>query len=220
MAEARAARDRATEAARKHAGALTRKRRRAGEKLAAAVRPELADLAFGEADFAVTLAPIEGDPGPTGADRAELMVSLNPGEGVHALRSVASGGELSRLMLAVRRALAGVGPVGTYVFDEVDAGIGGAVAAAVGRKLAEVAEHHQVICITHLPQIAGLADSHFVVAKSGRRGRTVTNLRRLAGPERIREIARMLGGAEPTAKTEAAARELMGTSRVSPGGRT
>ena len=101
---------------------------------------ELEDLSFGEAGFGVRVES-DGEIGPTGADRVELTVALNPGEGEHPLRRTASGGELSRLMLAIRRALAGVGPVGTYIFDEVDAGIGGGVAAAVGRKLADVADH-------------------------------------------------------------------------------
>jgi DNA repair protein RecN (Recombination protein N) len=190
---------------------LTRKRRRGAKKLAEAVRRELSDLAFGDAGFDVTIATADGEPGPTGADRVELIVALNPGEGAHSLSRVASGGELSRLMLAARRALAGVGPVGTYVFDEVDAGIGGAVATAVGGKLREVAAHHQVICITHLPQIASLADTHLVVTKTTRKGRTQTDVSRLDERERVQEIARMLGGGRPTETAEAAARELMGT---------
>ena len=210
LSEAEAAVEKARERARACAARLTGQRRKAARRLEKAARAELGDLAFGDAKFAIRIDPVEGEPGPTGADAAEFLVSLNPGEGAHALRKVASGGELSRLMLGLRRALAGVGPVGTYVFDEVDAGIGGAVASAVGRKLAEVAEHHQVVCVTHLPQIAGLAGTHYSVRKRTADGRTFTEVRRLDDGERVEEIARMLGGEKLTGKTMAAARELLG----------
>lgn len=200
---------RAREEAAAHAAVLTRARRKTGARLGRAVTRELAGLSFDKGRFEVQFEPEPGDPGPTGADRVELLVALNPGEGTHALRKVASGGELSRLMLAIRRVVAGVGPVSTYVFDEVDAGIGGAVAAAVGRVLAEVASHHQVICITHLPQISGMAEIHFRVVKSGSRGRTVTRVERLDGNERVEELARMIGGDRVTAKARAAAGELL-----------
>ena len=116
-------------------------------------------------------------------------------------------------MLALQRVLAGVGPVGTHVFDEVDAGIGGQVAAAVGNKLRDVAAHHQVICVTHLPQISALADAHFRVAKAGRGGRTVTRVERLDGEQRLEELARMLGGTEVTDGARAAARELIAAGK-------
>jgi DNA repair protein RecN (Recombination protein N) len=112
-------------------------------------------------------------------------------------------------MLAIKRALSGVGPVGTYVFDEVDTGIGGPTAAAVGRKLREVAGHHQVLCITHLPQIAGMADAHFFVAKAEVEGRTTSRVERLEKTRRVEEIARMLGGEKVTAATRKAATELL-----------
>jgi DNA repair protein RecN (Recombination protein N) len=112
-------------------------------------------------------------------------------------------------MLGIRRAVSGVGPAGTYVFDEVDSGIGGAVASAVGRKLEDVAKHHQVVCVTHLAQIASRADSHLLVTKSRKGKRTITEVRRLERDERVQEIARMLGGETLTDKTKAAARELL-----------
>ena len=174
-----------------------------------AVNKELVDLEFGAARFDVTLQDSPNGSGPSGRDRVEFLVELNPGEGAHPLRRVVSGGELSRLMLAIRRAMAGVGPVGTYIFDEVDTGIGGSVAVAVGRKLREVTDHHQVICITHLPQIAGMADTHFVVSKSANGGRTATQISRLRSDERIDEVARMLGGTKVTKKIRAAAKELI-----------
>ncbi|MCU0724992.1 MAG: DNA repair protein RecN [Planctomycetes bacterium] len=209
LSEAEATLARALSASRHRAEALTEARRRAGGKLAKAVTAELRDLAMPGAAFRVDLRAEAREPGPLGFDVVEFSVALNPGEGAHPLRTTASGGELSRLMLALRRALAGVGPVGTHVFDEVDAGIGGAQAALVGRKLREVSSHHQVLCITHLPQIAGLADEHFLVAKLVGDGRTATTVRRLTADERVEEIARMLGGETLTDRTRAAARELL-----------
>jgi DNA repair protein RecN (Recombination protein N) len=188
---------------------LSQDRTRAARKLARAVNAELADLGFGQARFTVAVERLSREPGTRGFDQVEFTVALNPGEGAHPLRRVASGGELSRLMLAVKRALTGVGPVGTYIFDEVDAGIGGEVASAVGRKLREVSENHQVICITHLPQIAGMADHHLLVSKSARGKRTTTTIRPLDEKERVDELARMVGGERVTVKTRAAAAELL-----------
>ncbi|MCK9461701.1 MAG: DNA repair protein RecN [Proteobacteria bacterium] len=207
--EVEAARSRAAAAA----AALTAKRRAAATRFSAAATKELEDLAFAKAAMEARLGAAAGDPGPDGADALELYVDLNPGEGAHPLRKVASGGELSRVMLAVRRVLAGLGPVGTYVFDEVDAGVGGAVATSVGRKLRDVAAHHQVICVTHLPQIAAMCDAHFRVSKEEGGGRTVTRVGRLGAEERVEEIAQMLGGERVTAKIRAAARELIGRGR-------
>jgi DNA repair protein RecN (Recombination protein N) len=192
-----------------HAKKLSRDRKRAARKLAKAVTDELKDLQFGNASLEVGVQPRPSGMGAFGIDQVEFLVVLNPGEGAHPLRTVASGGELSRLMLAIKRVLAGVGPVGTYVFDEVDAGIGGGVAASVGRKLKEVSSHHQVICITHLPQIAGMADSHLHVSKKETGGRTTTGITQLGRGERVEEIARMLGGEKVSEKTRAAARELI-----------
>ena len=190
---------------------LSKARTKAAKKLSRAVSSELDDLDLRQAEFEVVVETAPDDLGPTGADRVEFMVALNPGEGRHPLRKVASGGELSRLMLAVKRVLTGVGPVGTYVFDEVDAGIGGRTAASVGLKLREVAAKHQVICITHLPQIAGMADTHFLVSKGAAGGRTSTAVRRLEEGERVNEVARMMGGGEVTQKTRDAAGELVWT---------
>jgi DNA repair protein RecN (Recombination protein N) len=207
--EVAAARSSAAQAA----AALSKRRREAAKRFSTAATKELVDLAFAKAALEARLEAAPGDPGPQGADALELYVDLNPGEGAHPLRKVASGGELSRVMLAVRRVLAGLGPVGTYVFDEVDAGVGGAVATSVGRKLRDVAAHHQVICVTHLPQIAAMCDAHFCVSKEEEGGRTVTRVGRLGPVERVEEIARMLGGEQVTAKIRAAARELIGPGR-------
>ena len=145
----------------------------------------------------------------TGLDRVEFLIAPNPGEPTRPLRTIASGGELSRAALALKRALAGVGPVGTYVFDEVDAGISGAVAAMVGRKLREVSRHHQVLCVTHLPQVAALADVHFQVTKTQRGQRTVTTITELDREGRNEEVARMMSGSQVTNASRAAARELI-----------
>lgn len=191
---------------------LSKSRLKAAKKLSQKVSAELVDLSFEKAKFEATLVSDSATLGPSGMDRAEFVVELNPGEGAYPLKHVASGGELSRMMLAVKRALAGVGPVGTYVFDEVDAGIGGAVAVAVGKKLAFVAQHHQLICISHLPQIASMADAHFHISKTQKGNRTHTEVRKLEAKNRVFEISRMLGGDATNKKMLDAAKELLKSS--------
>jgi DNA repair protein RecN (Recombination protein N) len=132
--------------------------------------------------------------GPRGLDVAELLLSPNPGEELRPLHRIASGGELSRVLLAVKRVLAATDPVEAYLFDEVDAGIGGATADAVGRALAAVAQGRQVICITHLPQIAAFAERHQVVEKEVARGRTRSRVTAATGEARVEELARLLSG--------------------------
>jgi DNA repair protein RecN (Recombination protein N) len=146
--------------------------------------------------------------GPRGRDRAEIRFSANPGEPLAPLNRVASGGELSRVLLAVKSVLSNEQRVATYVFDEVDAGVGGAVAEAIGLRLRRAAADHQVLCITHLPQIAAFADAHFRVHKTLVEGRTVTKVERLGDDERIDELARMLGGKKVTASAREHARAL------------
>jgi DNA repair protein RecN (Recombination protein N) len=150
---------------------------------------------------------------PRGIDEIEFYLTTNVGETAKPLNRIASGGELSRIMLAVKKVLAKTGSVGTLIFDEVDSGIGGAVAEDVGKKLRDVSQHHQIICITHLPQIACFGDTHYRVAKSVSDDRTVTLVDVLSEEERLDEIARMLGGAELTKKTRAHAREMLEMSR-------
>jgi DNA repair protein RecN (Recombination protein N) len=145
----------------------------------------------------------------SGIDRAVFTMAPNVGEELKPLASIASGGELSRVVLALKSILAGTESVATIVFDEVDAGIGGAVAEVVGQKLAELARRHQVICITHLPQIAKFGDHHFRISKRVAQGRTRTAIDRLAPEDRTREIARMLGGEKITRLTLEHARELL-----------
>lgn len=191
--------------------ALSAARRSAAAALATAVQGELADLALARARFEARLLLLD-EPGPRGLERAEFYLAPNPGEEPKPLARIASGGELSRIMLALRRAAPTGAGVATLIFDEVDAGIGGEAATAVGEKLHQVAEGLQVLCITHLPQVAAFADHHYRVEKQEVAGRTVTSLEKLAPEERIREMARMLGGARVTERTLEHARELVGQS--------
>jgi DNA repair protein RecN (Recombination protein N) len=146
--------------------------------------------------------------GPAGADVVEFYLSANPGEDSRALARIASGGELSRIMLALKALTAGAGEVPTVIFDEVDAGIGGAVAEAVGKRLHDLGRSHQIFCITHLPQIAVLADHHFAVEKHVTDGKTTATARELDADERVREITRMLGGTD-SAESRRYARRLI-----------
>jgi DNA repair protein RecN (Recombination protein N) len=216
--------DEALEEAARVALALRSKRRSAATKLSNAISRELSSLGMGEAKVTVELAALEGGPrelqiqgarlSPTGIDHAELLIAPNRGEEAKPLRKIASGGELSRAMLAIKRVLAGLGPASLYVFDEVDAGVGGAVAAVIGRKIHEVAQHSQVLCITHLPQISAYADAHYRVHKEVVGKRTKSDIRLLSDQERLEEIARMLGGVKVTDQARAAAQELIRSAGV------
>ena len=211
--------DEALERASLLAQQLREKRKAAASKLSGAISKELSSLGMGEAKVTVELASLEGGPRElqvegarltaTGIDRAELLIAPNRGEDAKPLRKVASGGELSRAMLAIKRVLAGLGPASLYVFDEVDAGVGGAVAEVIGQKIHEVAKHSQVLCITHLPQISAYADAHYRVHKEVVGERTKSDIRLLSETERLEEIARMLGGVTVTDQARAAARALL-----------
>ena len=144
-----------------------------------------------------------------GIDRAECYISPNPGEDLRPLARTASGGELSRIMLAIKALAAADSPGKAIIFDEVDAGIGGRVADVVGRKLRSLGRRAQVLCITHLPQVAAHAMTHFHISKDIRRGRTLTAVTRLNEAERVEEVARMLGGVHVTDGARASARELL-----------
>ena len=148
-----------------------------------------------------------------GIDRIEFLISPNIGEEVKALAKIASGGELSRIMLAMKRILAKVGGRQVLIFDEVDSGIGGAIAEVVGRKLKELSKDHQVICVTHLPQIACYADAHYSVSKEAKGGRTFARVGLLEKERAVDEIARMLGGMKVTEKTKAHAKEMIENAR-------
>ncbi|UJR79561.1 DNA repair protein RecN [Sandaracinus amylolyticus] len=224
IAELEAARARALAKAGDLAKALSKKRHDAASKLGGAISSELASLGMGGAKVSIHVARLDGGKGELsiegsrlsagGIDRAEFLISPNKGEEARPLRKVASGGELSRAMLAIKRVLAGLGPAGLYVFDEVDTGVGGAVAEVIGRKLKEVARHHQVLCVTHLAPIAVYADRHFLVRKDVVGERTRSAILAMDEGERLEEVARMLGGLNITKKTRDAAAELLRGARA------
>jgi DNA repair protein RecN (Recombination protein N) len=197
------------------AGALSRGRAAAAKSLAREVAANLRDLDMGKGTFHVELEPLAVLEA-AGLERVEFRIAPNPGEPAAPLRAIASGGELSRVTLALKAALARVDRVPTLIFDEIDAGIGGRVARRVAEKLAETANARQVIAVTHLAQIAARADLHLRVEKMMRSGRTLTLAAPLAGDERVEELARMLG-AEPGSDTSRRyAEELLRTAAASP----
>jgi DNA repair protein RecN (Recombination protein N) len=178
--------------------ALRKRRAKAAPKLSERIRHNLRDLGFRQSEFEVNLSGVD-EPRPSGFDFVELLFSSNPGEPLKPLRATASSGEISRLMLAIKSALAAHDAVALLVFDEIDTNVGGEIARAVGAKMQTLGRDHQVICITHLPQVAATASSHFVVTKDVSRGRTFSNLREVTGKARQEEIARMLGGKSESA---------------------
>jgi DNA repair protein RecN (Recombination protein N) len=206
-------------------GSLSARRAEAAAELAAAVQAELRDLAMPNADLRMLVAHDEDPDGlevsgrrlaaaDEGLDRVEIELSANPGLPLRPLAKAASGGELSRVMLALRVVLAGVDRTPTLVFDEVDAGVGGRTAAAVAQRLAALARHHQVLVVTHLPQIAAYADRHFVVEKRSVAGETSTAVRTLDNGGRITELSRMLSGMEDSGLAQAHAEELLAAANA------
>ncbi len=178
--------------------ALRKLRTKAAPKLSENIRRNLRDLGFRQSEFETKLTAVD-EPRPNGFDSVELLFSPNPGEPLKPLRAIASSGEISRLMLAIKSALAGHDEIPLLVFDEIDTNVGGEIAHAVGAKIQTLGRDHQVICITHLPQVAATAISHFVVTKDVSRGRTFSNLHEVTGKARQEEIARMLGGKSDSA---------------------
>jgi DNA repair protein RecN (Recombination protein N) len=220
-----AKRDAAMAAVAGEARTLSRKRRDAAAKLADAIGKELTGLGMGRARVVVDVSPVPapqaGELPPVdgarltanGIDRVEFLIAPNKGEDPRPLRRIASGGELSRALLALKRVLAEKGPAGLYVFDEVDAGVSGAIAEVIGRAIADVARHRQVLCITHLPQIAALADAQYVVDKIETKERTKSSVRLLPQGERVDEIARMIGGVRVGDAARRAAVELLSVKK-------
>ncbi|MCI9179857.1 MAG: DNA repair protein RecN [Lachnospiraceae bacterium] len=182
-------------------------RNAAGKILAEKIKESLIDLNFLEVEFVMEFRRLDHYT-IEGFDEAEFLISTNPGQPVRPLKAVASGGELSRIMLAIKTVLADTDEIPTLIFDEIDTGISGRTAQKVSEKLKEISRTHQVICITHLPQIASMADSHFEIAKSIKGKETVTNIRRLGREESIDELARLLGGAEITEAVRKNAKEM------------
>ena len=201
--------------------ALSVLRREAADRLEAAVMEQLHEVNMGKTVFKVALNRIpdaqkgikldgaEVAVGKDGVDQVEFMVAPNPGEGLRPLAKIASGGELSRLMLVLKVILAEADQIPAMVFDEIDTGIGGRTAQAVAEKLLLLGETHQVICVTHLPQIASLAHHHYYIEKKTHEERTKIKVRALDQEERVEELARMLGGAEVTTTTREHAREML-----------
>jgi DNA repair protein RecN (Recombination protein N) len=196
---------------------LSSKRRAAAKDLEKRVAAALAELAMEKTRFKVRFDPDipqitpDDNSGWTerGIEACELLLSPNPGEDLKPLAKIASGGELSRILLALN-SVASLDDAGkTLVFDEVDAGIGGGVAEVLGRKLKAIAARHQVLCVTHLPQVASFADRHYAVRKRVERGRTVTEVKALSADERVEEVARMLGGETITEAARRHAREMV-----------
>ncbi len=178
--------------------ALRKSRLKAAPKLSENIRHNLRDLGFRQSEFEAKLTALD-EPRPSGFDSIELLFSPNPGEPLKPLRTIASSGEISRLMLAIKSALAAQDAIPLLVFDEIDTNVGGEIAHAVGGKMQMLGRDHQVICITHLPQVAATASSHFVVTKDVTGGRTFSSLREATGKARQEEIARMLGGKSDSA---------------------
>ena len=196
------------------AAELSKQRKKAAKRLASATQKELADLGMAEARLEAVLEPLPLGDDPTaseihawGAEQLELTLAANPGEPAWPLRKVASGGELSRTMLAIKTVLAGHDRIGTLVFDEIDANVGGRLGDVIGQKLAALGRTHQVVCVTHLPQVASYARWHWTIRKTRRGGRTLTQIQELQEGERLEELASMMRGASrgETTRQEAAA---------------
>ncbi len=203
--------DKARKEADRAAQALSQQRRKAAEKLEKRVQEELRQLDMPKVRFQVEFAPVDNQWGldETGMDQVQFLMSANVGEALKPIQKVASGGELARIMLALKNVLAQDDEIGTLVFDEVDTGVSGRAAQKVAEKMAQVARHKQVLCVTHLPQLAAMADTHFSVSKGEREGRTYTNLERLDRKQRREELARLIGGAAVTPALLESAEELL-----------
>lgn len=195
------------------AAELTALRKQTAQKLEAEIHQQLSELYMDKAVFEVRFLPETGDLSETGADRVEFYIQTNPGEEMGALAKIASGGELSRIMLALKTIFAQNKGVTSIIFDEVDTGVSGRVAQAIAEKISQIAQHSQVLCITHLPQVAAVADHHYFISKHITAGRTETVLKVLDEEERIEELARMLSGSAITTLTLEHARELLALAK-------
>jgi DNA repair protein RecN (Recombination protein N) len=195
---------------------LTDARRKAAARLVRQIESELSELGMEKARFTISFNPsdatisgIDLHASPSGADQVEFVVQTNPGQLAHPLRRIASGGEMSRIMLALKGILAGSDRVSVLVFDEIDANVGGRLGSVIGHKLRDLGMHHQVLCITHLPQIACFADRHLTVRKTMSGQATATSVQPLDRDARLQELAEMIGGAQVTPTTLAQVQELL-----------
>ncbi|MCI8269387.1 MAG: DNA repair protein RecN [Lachnospiraceae bacterium] len=196
-----------TEKLEKLCGKLSKERKAAAKELTEQIRKGLVELNFLDVEFAMEFRRLKHYTAQ-GYDEAEFVISTNPGEPKRSLGMVASGGELSRIMLAIKTVLAESDEIPTLIFDEIDTGISGRTAQKVSEQLSVISRNHQVICITHLPQIAAMADCHFEIAKSADGGKTTTGIRKLDTEDMVEELARLLGGAKITEAVRQNAREM------------
>lgn len=203
--------EKACKTARKHGQALSKARQKAATALQERVQDELRQLDMPKVRFETEFQPIAGEDGMdnTGMDQVQFLMSANLGEALKPIQKVASGGELARIMLALKNVLAEDDGIGSLVFDEVDTGVSGRAAQKVAEKMSDVAAHKQVLCVTHLPQIAAMAHTHFSVQKGERDGRTYTKVEQLDMDGREEELSRLLGGAAVTESLRKTARELL-----------
>lgn len=183
-------------------------RKKKAKELAEKMKVAMSDLNFLNSEFEVELKKLDHYTAD-GFDEGEFVICTNPGEPLRPLKDIASGGEMSRIMLAIKTVLASGGGIDTLIFDEIDAGISGRTAQAVSEKLATVSNNHQVICITHLPQIASMADTHFLIEKSVENGHTISGIKKLYDNETVEELARMLGGSAITDAVMTNAKEML-----------
>jgi DNA repair protein RecN (Recombination protein N) len=184
---------------------LTAKRKKLGPNLSKVVVRQLGELGFKQSHFEVAIKTDSGTWSQSGYDSVEFLFAPNPGEPPRPLRAIASSGEMARVMLALKTVLAAQDEVPVLVFDEVDANVGGETGNVVGQKMAGIAKQRQVLCITHLPQVAAHATQHYLVESTWRGGRTVSTITKLTAKERVTELARMLGGQSDAARKHAAA---------------
>ncbi len=201
---------------------LTQHRKKTGKKLSTLIKKELMDLGFANGRFDIIVSTLDNtdsvqttieDVNCSGFDNIEFMFSSNPGEELKPLRKIASGGEISRIMLALKRHLALADQTPVLIFDEIDANIGGRMGRVIGEKLKLVAQSHQVICITHLPQIASYAEQHFKVNKTVKSNKTFVAIDNLSPKEQLEEIAEMIRGAEKSVVTRKQAKEMLDDAR-------
>ena len=187
---------------------LSEARKKAAAEFAAGMKEALLDLNFLRVEFAIEVEPDRAHPGPEGWDHVSMHISMNPGEPLRPLEQIASGGELSRIMLALKTVFAGKDDIYSFIFDEIDTGISGQTAWKVSGKMGRLARDHQILCITHLPQIAAMQDSHYLIEKEAGDDRTATHIYRLSPQDSDRELARLLGAGEITPAALENAREM------------
>ena len=188
--------------------ALTEERKQSAAELCEKIQTELVDLNFADAKLEIHVLPLD-KPTENGMDQIEILITTNRGEPLKPLTRVASGGEMSRIMLAFKNIISSYDRIPTLIFDEIDTGISGITASIVGRKLREISRHHQIICITHLPQIAACGDHSFRIYKESDETSTYTTVESLTSENQVKEIARLLGGDHITETTLQSARELI-----------